>query len=195
MKDKKRKHPKSPEHIGKANKGPKKSDSSISGYLVTNTQGDITYTPANTTAASTYASTYANTWLGGSDLPPESPKPSLTESAKQKAPIKPLSKITPADIAPIPSWKPRPKQKASPPSNPQPASQESESPEGTNKNTEKPRNKESSLEPKLDNLPLPMPPMPVPTASKHEETSSKEACLIPITPPMHVEHVHTSPLS
>ena len=194
MKDKKRKHPKSPEHIGKANKGPKKSDSTISGYLVTDTHSDITYTPAPSTAASTYASTYVNTWLGGSDLPPEPPIPSSTESAEQTAstPSKPIGKITSANIASISSWKPKDTfDKPLPPSNPQPASQDSESSEGTNKKQKKnPRKSDDmTFEPKLETIPL---PLSVPLASKNEVAPSEEALLIPITPPTHVEHVHTS---
>ena len=129
MKDKKRKHPKSPDHIGNANKGPKKSDSSVSGYLVTDTRGGISYTPVTRPPTPTQ-----DIWTWQGDPMPDTPTPSPSKSAEQTAstPSNPIGKFTSADIASITSWKPRftVEQLLSSSDSP-PASQDSEPSEGT----------------------------------------------------------------
>ena len=193
MKDKKRKHPKSPEHIGNANKGLKKSDSSISGYLVTDTRGSIIYTPASQPSTPTPSTpTFHDCeWRGEPML--DAPTSSLSESAEQTASTtsKPIGKITSADIASISSWRPKKPIKKLPsyqpllPSDPLPATSE-----GINNKNEKPRLKNvASFEPKLDTIPQ---SPPAPLASKNEAISSEDTSLMPITPPTRVEHVQTS---
>ena len=198
MKDKKRKHPKSPDHIGNANKGPKKSDSSISGYLVTDTRGSIIYTPASQPSTPTLSTpTFQDCeWRG--EPTPASPTLSPSESAEQTAstPSEPIGKITSADIASITSWKPKRIVKKLPfhqplfPSDLPPASQDSASSEGTAIKNKKPRiNRASSFEPKLDTIPQ---SPPAPLASKNEACPSEDTPLMSITPPTHVKHAQTS---
>ena len=187
MKDKKRKHPKSPEHIGNANKGPKKSDSSISGYLITDTRGGIIYTPAARPSTPTYQDCE---WRG--DPTPDAPTPSPSKSAEQIAttPSKPIGKITSADIASISSWKPKfTLEQLLSQSNSLPASQDSESSEGNQKSQKKTRISAPTFEPKLETIPL---PTPAPLASIPEVVPSEEALLTPIMPPTHVEHAPSS---
>ena len=188
MVNKKRKAIKSPEHLGKAHKEPKMSDSPVSGTLVADTRSNLTYTPT-----STQASTVDCTWQGGSGPLPDSFTSSSSQSAKQIAPTpsKPISTITRVDMASITSWKPKDQtNQPFPPSNSQPASQDSDSSEGISKNPEKPRNKSSTMESELGKTPL---PLPFPPAFSHKVTSPEDTCLIPISPPPHVKHAHTSP--
>ena len=193
MKDKKRRHPKSPEHIGNANKGPKKSESTISGYLVTNTRGSIIYTPSSQPSTPTFQDCEWRGDLKPDSLMPDASTPSPSESAEQTAstPSEPIGKITSADIASISSWKPKKPIKKLPsyqplfPSDPIPATSE-----GINNKDEKPRKKHAaSFEPKLDTI-LQSPPAPL--ASKNEAISSEDTPLMPTTPPTHVEHAQTS---
>ena len=163
MVNKKRKAIKSPDHLGKAHKEPKTSDSSVSGTLIANTHSDLTYNPALK-----QESTQDWTWQG--DPLPDSSTPPPSQSAEQiiTNKSKPISTFTCTDITSIASWKPKDttNQPLSP-SNSQPASQDSESSEGIAKNTEKPRNKTATtFEPKLKKIPL---PLPVPLTSKQEE--------------------------
>ena len=189
MKDKKRKHPKSPEHIGNTNKGPKKSDSSISGYLVTDTRGGIIYNPATLPSTPTQDIQDCE-WRGNPT--PAAPTPSPSESAEQTASTssKFISKITSADIASISGWKPKfKKDRPLSLSDSLPASQDSASSEGIATKNKKPRISAPTFEPTLETIPL---PIPIPPASIPEIAPSEEAPLTPIMPPTHVEHAQAS---
>ena len=198
MKDKKRKHPKSPDHIGNANKGPKKSDSSVSGYLVTDTRGSIIYTPASHPLTPTPSTpTFQDCeWRGEPDSPmPDASTSSPSKSAAQTAstPSEPIGKITSADIASISNWKPKKPIKKLPshqpllPPDSLPASQDSASSEGI---SNKPRIRHAaSFEPKLDTIPQ---SPPIPLASKNEACSSEDKPLTFTMPPTHVKHAQAS---
>ena len=149
----------------------------------------IIYTPT----ARPLTPTQDCTWQGGHD-PPAPLIPSSTKSAEQTAPTSsnPIGKITSADIASISSWKPKfTVEQLLSPSTSQPASQESNLSEGITNKNKKPRiSHATSFEPKLETI-LQSPPAP--PASKNEAAPSEDTLLIPITPPTHVKHVHTSP--